>query len=71
VLPAAQVAALRRFVHGGEIPGGAGGAVAGLPSAEDLPGVLDRDLGAPPRGVPQDRDSPAPASMPHTLRFPA
>jgi hypothetical protein len=26
----------------------AGGAVAGLPGAEDLPGVLDRDLNLPP-----------------------
>ena len=33
---------------------GAGGAVAGLPGAEDLPGVLDRDLDAPPGGVPLD-----------------
>jgi len=33
---------------------GAGGAVAGLPGAEDLPGVLDRDFDAPPDDVPLD-----------------
>jgi hypothetical protein len=41
----------------GEWDGGAdraGGAVAGLPGTEDLLGVLDRDLGAPPRGVALD-----------------
>jgi hypothetical protein len=30
--------------------GGAGGAVTGLPGAEDLPGVLDRDFHAAPSG---------------------
>ena len=33
---------------------GAGGAVAGLACAEDLAGVLDRDLDAPPGGIPLD-----------------
>ncbi len=33
---------------------GAGGAVMGLPGAEDLPCVFDRELDAPPRGVPLD-----------------
>ena len=33
---------------------GAGGAVAGLPGAEDLPGVFDRDLDAPPGRVSLD-----------------
>ena len=33
---------------------GAGGAVAGLPGAEDLPGVLYRDLDVPSGGVPLD-----------------
>ncbi len=58
----------RRVVAGGGVPAGgdglagelerdgpldgAGGAVAGLPGAEDLPGVLDRDFDAPPGGVP-------------------
>ena len=32
----------------------AGGAVAGLPGAEDLPGVFDRDLDRPPAGVSLD-----------------
>ena len=41
----------------GERDGGpdrAGGAVAGLPGTEDLPGILKRDLDAPPRGVALD-----------------
>jgi len=34
---------------------GAGGAVAGLACAEDLPGVLDRHLDAPSGGIPLDQ----------------
>ncbi len=33
---------------------GAGGPVAGLPGAEDLPGVFYRDLDGPPGRVPLD-----------------
>jgi hypothetical protein len=33
---------------------GAGGAVAGLPGTEDLPGVFDRDLDRPSAGVSLD-----------------
>jgi len=33
---------------------GAGGAVAGLACAEDLPGIFDRHLDAPSGGVPLD-----------------
>jgi len=32
----------------------AGGAVAGLPGAEELPGVIDRDLDGPPEDVSLD-----------------
>jgi hypothetical protein len=41
----------------GEWDGGAdraGGAVAGLPGAEDLPGVLERDLDGPSRRISLD-----------------
>ena len=34
--------------------GGTGGVVAGLPGAEDLAGVLDRDLDGSPGGVSLD-----------------